>query len=35
MYLDFPNNEIITPSNYIPAHTMKGKKIMKWEIHPF
>jgi hypothetical protein len=26
MYLDFPNNETIAPSNYILAHTMKGKK---------
>jgi hypothetical protein len=26
MYLDFPNNETIAPSDYILAHIMKGKK---------
>ncbi len=34
MYLDFPNNETTGPSNYILTHTVKGKKIMKWETHP-
>ncbi len=29
MYLDFPNNETIAPSDYIPTHTMRRKKI-KW-----
>jgi hypothetical protein len=29
MYLDFPNNETIAPSDYIPAHAIKGKKILK------
>jgi hypothetical protein len=35
MYLDFPNNETIVLSDYIPTDTMKGEKIMKWESHPF